>query len=101
MPNIIIDNSKKITVALAGKSKVARSRDIARLLGVSGASVNVALTNLSKDESVIYGRYSYAELASRGERLAQSIQGRRDTLFKFLTEILGIVRKIPTEVRSI
>ncbi len=82
---------------LAGRSNVIRSRDIAAALGVSKASVNAALTNLSKAGLVIHERYSYVELTPEGRRLAQSIQNRHDTLFRFLTEILGIDPKIAAE----
>ncbi len=82
---------------LAGESNIARSRDIAAMLGVSRASVTAALTNLSKGGLVIHERYSYVELTPEGKRLAQSIQSRHDTLFRFLTEILGINPKIATE----
>lgn len=82
---------------LAGESNVARSKDIAKLLGVSKASVTAALTNLSKNRLVIHERYGYVELTSEGKRLAQSVKNRHDMLFKFLTGILGINAKIATE----
>jgi DtxR family Mn-dependent transcriptional regulator len=82
---------------LAGQSNVVRSRDIAAALSVSKASVNAALANLSKGGLVIHERYSYVELTPEGRRLAQSVQNRHDTLFRFLTEILGIDPKIATE----
>ena len=82
---------------VAGKSGIARSKDIADRLNVAKPSVTIALNNLCKDGLVIHERYGYVELTPEGKRLAQSIQSRHDMLFKFLTEILGIEPEIAAE----
>ncbi len=71
----------------------ARVNDIGRFLRVKNSSVNAALATLSKKNLVVHERYGTAGLTPQGEKLANDIQRRHDTIFKFLSEILKIDQK--------
>jgi len=84
-------------VILKEKNKVARVRDISRLLNVEPPSVASALNNLSENGLVIHERYGYVELTPEGERLAEGVYRKHEMLIKFLTEILSVDHKIAAE----
>ena len=82
---------------LKRKNKVARVRDIGKLLNVETPSVTSALNSLSKRGLVIHEKYGYVDFTPEGETLAKNVQKKHETLFKFLTEILNIDAKIAVE----
>ncbi len=75
---------------LQKEKRVARVRDISRLMNVKTSSVTAAMKTLYRNKLVIHEKYGYVELTSEGEKLALSVQRRHDMLLKFLTEILKI-----------
>lgn len=85
-------------IALLKKEKgVARVRDVSRLLKVKTSSVVAALNKLSKFGLIVHERYGYIELTRDGEKLAQNVQERHNTLRRFLNEIMDIDFKIAAE----
>jgi len=79
------------TIEEIGKEKrVVRVKEIARRLNVKMPSVTEALKNLSGRGFIKHEKYGYIELTPKGEELAQEIYLRHQSLFSFLTEILGI-----------
>ncbi|MDI6890312.1 MAG: metal-dependent transcriptional regulator [Thermodesulfovibrionales bacterium] len=74
--------------------KAVRVKDIARVMNVKLPTVTSMLNTLIQKGLVSHKRYEYVELTTEGERLAQGVQKRHDTLFKFLSGILNIDPKI-------
>ena len=75
---------------LAGDTDVARSKDIAKLLGVSRASVTGALRTLKKKRLVNYKPYDYVTLTEAGKTAADKITRKHDILKSFFADVLGI-----------
>jgi len=87
----------EIISILTKRDKVARVKDISRMMNVKTPSVTSALDILSKNGLTIHERYGYVELTKEGEKLAQEVQKRHNLLVKFLTNILSIDPKIADE----
>ena len=75
---------------LSGKSKVARSKDIAELLGVSRSSVTGALRLLSKKGLANYKPYGYVTLTESGQAAASEISRKHQILKSFFINVLGV-----------
>jgi DtxR family Mn-dependent transcriptional regulator len=75
---------------LAGESNVARSRDIAAMLGVSKASVTGALRLLKEKGLVNYKPYDYATLTEAGRSAATEVAQKHNILKSFFVDVLGI-----------
>jgi len=75
---------------LAGESKVARSKDIARLLGVSRASVTCALRVLKEKGLANYKPYDFITLTEAGRSAAAGIARKHSILKSFFVNVLGI-----------
>ncbi|UCG56373.1 MAG: metal-dependent transcriptional regulator [Phycisphaerales bacterium] len=71
-------------------SNVARSRDIAKLLGVSKSSVTGALRVLKKKGLANYEPYDYVTLTDSGQAVAQEIAKKHDVLTSFFVDVLGV-----------
>jgi len=75
---------------LSRRSQVARSKDIAELLGVSRSSVTGAL-RLLKDKGMIrYEPYDHATLTQAGRTAARDVVTRHDILKSFFINVLGL-----------
>ena len=75
---------------LAGESDVARSKDIAKLLGVSKSSVTGALRSLKQKQLVNYRPYDYVTLTEAGKAAADRVARKHEILKSFFTDVLGI-----------
>ncbi|HUT29019.1 MAG TPA: metal-dependent transcriptional regulator [Sedimentisphaerales bacterium] len=75
---------------LTGPSRVARSRDIAELLGVSKASVTGALRLLKKKGLANYKPYDFVTLTEKGRAAAAEVARRHDILRSFFVDVLGV-----------
>ncbi|MDD5063231.1 MAG: metal-dependent transcriptional regulator [Phycisphaerae bacterium] len=75
---------------LAGESNVARSKEIARALGVSKASVTSALRILKGKGLANYKPYNYVTLTESGKRSAAEIVRKHNILSSFFIDILGV-----------
>lgn len=75
---------------LAGDSNFARSKDIAKLLGVSRASVTGALRVLKKKGLANYKPYDYVTLTKSGRATAAEIANKHNILKSFFVNVLGV-----------
>jgi DtxR family Mn-dependent transcriptional regulator len=71
---------------LAGDSDFARSRDIAKSLGVSKASVTGALRALKKKRLINYKPYDYVTLTKAGKVAAVKVARKHEILKSFFAE---------------
>lgn len=72
------------------EKRAARAKDIVMAMGVSNASVTGALRALAEKKLVNYAPYDLITLTDRGQRTAEGVIRRHQTLRSFLTEILGV-----------
>jgi len=79
---------------LAGESNVARSKDIAKLLGVSRASVTGALRVLKEKRLANYKPYDFVTLTESGQRSATEIVRKHNILKFFFINVLGVGKDI-------
>ena len=75
---------------LASGSNVARSKDIAKLLGVSRSSVTGALRVLKKKGLANYKPYDYVTLTEPGRAAAAEIAKKHNILKSFFINVLGV-----------
>ena len=75
---------------LQKEKKVVRVRDIAKRLDVRMPSVTGALKNLSQKELILHEKYEYVELTREGQKQADRVRERHDTLRALLEEVLGL-----------
>jgi len=75
---------------LASESNIARSKDIAKSLGVSRASVTGALRVLKKKGLANYKPYDYVTLTESGQATAAEIAKRHKILKSFFINVLGV-----------
>ena len=75
---------------LVEKEAVARSKDIAKRLNVTRASVTGALQNLAERGLVNYERYGYITLTKEGTDVARDVVRRHEALKTFFINVLDI-----------
>ena len=75
---------------LGSESNIARSRDIAELLGVSPASVTGAMRVLKKRGLANYKPYDYVTLTEPGRAAAAEIARKHRILKSFFVNVLGV-----------
>ncbi len=75
---------------IARQSKIARSKDIAKLLGVSRASVTGALRLLKDKGLANYEPYGYVTLTKTGQAAAAEVVRKHNILKYFFIKILGV-----------
>ena len=75
---------------LAKDSNIARSKDIAKSLGVSRASVTGALRVLKEKGLANYKPYNYVTLTKTGRATAAEIAKKHRILKSFFIDVLGI-----------
>ncbi len=75
---------------LSGESNVARSKDIAKLLGVSKSSVTGALRVLKERGLANYKPYDSITLTKTGRIAAAEIVRKHNILKSFFVNVLGI-----------
>jgi DtxR family Mn-dependent transcriptional regulator len=79
---------------LASDSNIARSKDIAKLLGVSRSSVTGALRVLKKKGLANYKPYDYVTLTEPGRVAAAEIARKHGVLKSFFINVLGVERDL-------
>jgi len=82
---------------LSKESNIARSKDIAKSLGVSRASVTGALRVLKQKGLANYKPYDYVTLTETGQATAAEIAKKHKILKSFFTDVLGIESKTAQE----
>ena len=75
---------------LSSEANVARSRDIAEILGVSPASVTGALRVLKKKGLANYKPYDYVTLTEPGRATAAEVAEKHAILKSFFVSVLGV-----------
>jgi len=75
---------------LSKESNIARSKDIAKSLGVSRASVTGALRVLKEKGLANYKPYDYVTLTETGRTTAAEIAQKHKILESFFIDVLGI-----------
>jgi len=82
---------------LAKESNIARSKDIAKSLGVSRASVTGALRVLKEKGLANYKPYDYVTLTETGQATAAEIAKKHKILKSFFIDVWGIEPNIAQE----
>lgn len=82
---------------LSKESNIARSKDIAKSLGVSRASVTGALRVLKEKGLANYKPYDYVTLTETGKATAAEIAKKHKILKSFFTDVLGVESKTAQE----
>ena len=75
---------------LVRQDRVARVRDIAKVLGVGMPSVSSALKTLAKRKLVNYDPYELITLTDHGREEAERVAQRHHVLRRFLTDVLNV-----------
>jgi DtxR family Mn-dependent transcriptional regulator len=75
---------------LAGEAEAARSKEIAKVLGVSKASVTGALRVLKRKGLVNYKPYDTVTLTDVGQEAAAEIVQKHQILKSFFINVLGV-----------
>ena len=70
--------------------KVARVKDISKMLNVKRPSVTNAIKNLSSMDMVDHTPYSYITLTAKGEKLGREMFKRHEAIRDFFVDVLGI-----------
>ena len=79
---------------IIAEKQVARGKDIATRLNVSGASVTEALRALSKRGLINYAPYEVITITPSGREIAEDVIHRHTTLKQFFTDVLAIEETI-------
>ena len=80
----------KTILILEGEYNPVRMNQIAKARGVSAASVTEAVQTLQEKGLILHKAYKGVRLSAEGRRLAETIKGRYDVLYRFLTDVLGL-----------
>lgn len=75
---------------IIAEKQVARGKDIAQRLSVSGASVTEALRALSRRGLINYAPYEVVTLTEEGRQVAEDVVRRHNSLKQFFTDVLAI-----------
>lgn len=75
---------------IAGQSKIARSKDIAKVLGVSKSSVTGALRVLKDKGLADHEPYGHVTLTRAGQAAAAEIAKKHSILKSFFVNVLGV-----------
>jgi len=89
-----LENYLETIAFLKRENKIARVKDISKMMAVKNSSVNIALNVLSERGYVIHERYGYVDLTDKGQIIADDIQKKEDLLFSFLHNFLGVEKEI-------
>ena len=82
---------------IADESKIARSKDIAKMLGVSKSSVTGALRVLKEKGLANHKPYGYVTLTQAGQAAAAEIARKHSILKSFFVNVLGVEADIAQE----
>lgn len=76
------------------RNKVARVKDIAKILKVKPPSVTYSLKRLSNMGLITYQKHGYISLTEKGLDVAKGLSGRFETIENFLINVLGLPKEI-------
>jgi DtxR family Mn-dependent transcriptional regulator len=77
--------------------KVARVKDVARMLNIQMPSVSAALKNLGKMGYLKHDNYGYIELTPEGEKVGGKVRETHLMLYDFLNRVLKVPAKAAEE----
>ncbi len=80
----------KVLYRLQLENDVGRVRDMAKGLGVTPSTVSAVLKKLEHAGLVLHDRYGLVKLTPAGDRVAQCVVRRFDTIKALLMEVLGL-----------
>jgi DtxR family Mn-dependent transcriptional regulator len=83
---------------LSKRNKVVRVKDIAKKLNIKMPSVTSALQKLEEKGLINYKRYGYADLTSKGKKIAEKVSSRHSFLAEFFQNVLKIDKQRADEV---
>jgi len=72
----------------------AKTRDVAKVLGVSMPSATEMLRKLGEKKLIVYERYGGARLTRDGRNIAKSVKTRHDTFLKLLEEVMFVPKHV-------
>ncbi len=75
---------------IVAEKEVARGKDIAARLSVSGASVTEALRSLAKKGLINYAPYEAISLTDTGRKAAEDVVRRHNALKRFFVSVLAV-----------
>lgn len=82
---------------IVGINKVARVKDISKMLEIGASSVSEALKPLAENGFINYEPYGVITLTSKGEKVAKELAKRRETICNFLENVLLVDKEIVDE----
>lgn len=80
----------KVIYRLRQENEVARVRDMAKGLGVTPGTVSAVLKKLEHAGLLLHDPYGAVKLTPSGERVAECVVRRFETIRTLLTEVLGL-----------
>lgn len=80
----------KVIYRLRKDNEIARVRDMAKGLGVTPGTVSAVLKKLEHSGLLIHDRYGAIKLTPAGERVAECVIRKFDTIRSLLTDVLGL-----------
>lgn len=89
-----LEDYLEVIFNLGSESNVDRSKDIAKSLGVSRASVTGALRVLKEKGLANYKPYDFVTLTENGRRSAAEIVKKHNILMSFFVKVLGIEKGV-------
>ena len=84
----------EIIYSICKENQVARIGEIAKKMGVKNPSVNAAMKFLVGKGLVGHEKYGFVSLTNDGQKLASEVQDKHDIIYRFLTEVLWIDKRI-------
>ncbi|MBI4716489.1 MAG: metal-dependent transcriptional regulator [Planctomycetes bacterium] len=80
----------KVVYRLRQANEVARVRDMAKGLGVTPGTVSAVLKKLERAGLLVHDRYGAVRLTPAGERVAECVVRKFETIRVLLTDVLGL-----------
>jgi DtxR family transcriptional regulator, Mn-dependent transcriptional regulator len=80
-------------LVIGNDKRIVRVKDLAEVMNVKAPSVNEALSNLKKRGLILQEKYSHVELTKEGEKLAELVYKKHETLKNFFHDVLGVDEK--------
>ena len=80
----------KVIYRLRQDNEIARVRDMAKGLGVTPGTVSAVLKKLERAGLLVHDRYGAIKLTLPGERVAECVIRKFDTIRSLLTDVLGL-----------
>lgn len=80
----------KVIYRLRQENEIARVRDMAKGLGVTAGTVSAVLKKLERAGLLLHDPYGAVKLTLAGERVAECVVRKFETIRSLLTDVLGL-----------